>query len=114
MTLSELAPWAVIVIGVVLATSIVLVLIRAHRDKESPINLAHLLLETALVPPRITQAKALGLGTWFVSTWWITWLVVESKADSALLIGYMVAWGGVKVAGDLTSIREQESKKDGP
>jgi len=35
---------------------------------------------------------------------------VADKADSALITGYILGWGGVKVAGDLTSIKEQEAK----
>jgi hypothetical protein len=110
LKLAQIAPWMVLIAGCVVVGLGLYVLIRAHRDKDSKINLSHLLLETALDPPRVTQAKAIGLGAFLASTWWITWLVVADKADSALITGYIIGWGGVKVAGDLTSIKEQESK----
>jgi hypothetical protein len=76
------------------------IMYRAHRSKTSEIDWAHLLVDPSLDPPRVTLGKFTGLGAFLASTWWVTWLVSDGKADAALLIGYMGVWGAVKVASE--------------
>lgn len=108
MTLATLAPWMVLVAGALMLALGVYVLWRAHYDRHNPINLAYALLDGTLHPPRVTLAKIVGLGAFLASTWWITWLVVNDKADSALITGYLIACMGAKVAGDMTSLSERK------
>lgn len=108
MTTAQLAPWMVLIAGGLLLLFGGYVLVRAHFSKDSRINLEYALLDGTLHPPRITLAKIVGFGAFMASSWWITWLVVTDKADSALITGYVVAWGAVKAAGDLTSLSERK------
>ena len=116
MTLTQLAPWAVMIVGAAVMLLGLYVLVRAHFDRSSPINLAYLLVDGSLQPARVTLAKAAGLGSFLASTWWITWLVVADKADSAMITGYIIGWGAVKVGGDITALRERAmgNKVDNP
>ena len=116
MTLATLAPYFVVVVGAMLALLGLYVLVRAHRDRESPINLAHLLIDGTLSPPRVTLAKATGLGAFLLSSWLMVLLGVEGKVDANLMAVYIVGWGAVKVAGDVTSLRERAlvSRVDNP
>lgn len=107
MTLIQLAPWMVLGAGALMLALGSYVLARAHFDRNNPINLAYALIDGTLNPPRVTLAKIVGLGAFLASTWWITWLVVNDKADSALITGYLIACMGAKVAGDMTSLSER-------
>lgn len=107
MTLDILAPWMVLIAGAVMMLFGLYVLARAHFNRDSGINLEYALIDGTLHPPRVTLAKIVGFGAFLASSWWITWLVVNDKADSALITGYVVAWGAVKAAGDLTSLSER-------
>lgn len=108
MTLLTLGPWMVLIAGAVMMAFGFYVLIRAHRNKDSGIDLEYALLDGTLHPPRVTLAKLIGLGAFLASSWWITWLVVNDKADSALITGYLLACMGAKVAGDMTSLSERK------
>ena len=108
MTLAQLAPWMVLGAGTLMVGLGLYVLVRAHYDRNNPINLAYALIDGTLNPPRVTLAKIVGLGAFLAATWWITWLVVNDKADSALITGYLLACMGAKVAGDMTSLSERK------
>ena len=115
MTRAQLAPWMVLIAGAVMMALGLYVLVRAHYNRSSPINLEYALLDGTLEPPRVTLSKIVGFGAFLASTWWITWLVVNDKSDSALITGYIIGWGAVKAAGDLTSLRERSmSRVDNP
>lgn len=107
MTLAALGPWMVLIAGGVVMTFGIYVLVRAHYRNDSAINLEFALLDGTLSPPRVTLAKLIGFGAFMASTWWITWLVVNGSADSALITGYLLACMGAKVAGDMTSLSER-------
>jgi hypothetical protein len=107
MTLAHLAPWMVLAAGMVMMAFGAYVLARAHYRNDSAINLEYALLDGTLNPPRVTLAKIIGFGAFLASSWWITWLVVNDKADSALITGYLLACMGAKVAGDMTSLSER-------
>lgn len=115
MTIVTLAPYFVLLAGALLTGLVTYVLIRAHYDKKSPINLAFLLLDGTLDPPRVTLAKASGLIALVVSSWVVILLSVEGKMDANILGVYVIGWGATKVAGDFTSLRERSmTKVDNP
>lgn len=91
--------------GAVLLFLGVYVLYRAHRNKNSRIDIEDLLVDGAIDPPRVTLAKFTGFGAFLVSTWIVLYLTVAGKFDSAAFIAYLAAWGAVKIAGDYINTR---------
>lgn len=82
------------------------VLWRAHRSRNSAIDLAYLLVDGALDPPRVTLAKFSAMVALLVSTWIVVFLTVSGKFDSAAFTAYLATWGAVKIAGDYMAKKE--------
>lgn len=101
-------PDAVAVIGGMMILLGMYVLWRAHRSRNSAINLADLLLDSTYHPPRVTLAKFLGFAGWLVSTYWISYIVAQGKYDpTSLIIGYLGACLAAKVATDVVNSRTE-------
>ena len=108
MTLSILAPWFVMVVGVTLFGVGAYVLTRAHYARSNDVDLAYLLVDGSLKPPRVTLAKATGLGAFLLSSWLLVLYAVDYKMSTEMFAVYIAAWGAVKVAGDYTALKERE------
>lgn len=103
--LTKFAPYFVFAAGVALALMGVYVLVKAHRKNDSTIDLAYLLVDGSLVPPRVTLAKATGFGAFLLSSWVLIYLTASGKLDGTMYAAYLSVWGAVKVAGDFVGSR---------
>ena len=101
-------PTIIAILGGVLLLLGFYILWRAHRSKDSAVNLDYILVDGALVPPRVSLAKLTGFGAWCASTWWLTYLTMGDKFDAGAFTAYVATWGAVKVAGDVVAARKPE------
>lgn len=99
-------PDAILIVGAVMILLGGYVLWRAHRNKNSAIDLAFLLVDGALQPPRVTLAKFSAMVALLTSTWLVVYLTVTGKLDGVIFAAYVGTWGAVKVAGDMTAAKE--------
>ncbi|HOM12528.1 MAG TPA: hypothetical protein PLB41_04345 [Rubrivivax sp.] len=93
------------IVGGVLLLVGVYVLWRAHRARGNNIDLAYLLVDGELHPPRVTLAKFTGFGAFLVSTYLLIYITLTGHFDATAFIGYLGAWGAVKVASDYITMR---------
>lgn len=75
------------------------VLGKAQFSKDSMINLNSLIIDKGVV----TLAKFGGLLALLTTTWLVVYLAVDKALTEGIFIGYVVGWGGVKIAADFTS-----------
>lgn len=85
--------------GAAMVCVFIFVLVRAHFNKEGSINLSMLITEEG----KVTLAKFGGLLALLTSTWLVVYLAVDKALTEGIFIGYVVGWGGVKIAADLTN-----------
>lgn len=100
-------PDGVAIVGALMMIIGVYVLWRAHRSKKNSIDLADLLVDHSISPPRATLAKFTGLGGWLVATWWLTYLIFADKFDATAFSAYLVYCGAVKIAGDFAPAKAE-------
>jgi len=105
--LKALSPAFVIVAGVFLLVVGIFVLARAHFSKSSEVDLAYLLVDGSLKPPRVTLGKGVGLGAFLASTWVLVLYAVQGLVDSAMFLAYIGGWGAVKAYADVTALKER-------
>lgn len=101
-------PDAVLIVGAVMVLLGGYILWRAHRNRGNAIDLAFLLVDGDLNPPRVTLAKFGGLVALLTSTWLVVYLAVAGKLDGVIFGAYLTAWAAVKIAADVTRAREGE------
>lgn len=101
-------PDAVLLVGAVMLLLGGYILWRAHRARGNAIDLAFLLVDGDLNPPRVTLAKFGGLVALLTSTWLVVYLAVAGKLDGVIFGAYLTAWAAVKIAADVTRAREGE------
>lgn len=105
--LKALSPAFVIVAGVFLLVVGVFVLVKAHRSKSNDVDLAYLLVDGSLTPPRVTLGKGVGLGAFLASTWVLVLYAVQGLVDAAMFMAYVGGWGAVKAYADVTALKER-------
>jgi len=108
MTLQTISPWVVSIVGAVMLVSGLYVLARAHFSKRTDVDLTYLLVDGSLKPPRVTLAKATGLGAFLISSWIVCLYAVEFKMSTEMFSVYIVGWGAVKIMGDYTALGERK------
>ena len=108
MTLAMFSPWFVTIVGAMLMLVGLYVLVRAHMSQRNDLNLSYLLVDGSLKPPRVTLAKATGLGAFLISSWIMCLYAVEMKMSTEMFSVYIVGWGAVKVMGDYTALGERK------
>ena len=114
--LKTLAPAFVIIAGILMVAVGLYVLIKAHYTKKNEVDLAYLLVDGSLQPPRVTLGKGVGLGAFLASTWVLVLYAVQGLVDSAMFLAYIGGWGAVKAYADVTALKEREltSRVDNP
>lgn len=104
-------PDGVAIVGFLMLLIGVYVLWRAHKSKKQKnIDMADLLVDHAVIPPRMTLAKFTGLGGWLVATWWLSYITFSGKFDATAFAAYLAYCGAVKIAGDFAPTN-RESKE---
>lgn len=88
---------AVIGAGVLFALLFAVILYRAQKSQDNPIDLAHVLLEGR----RTSARKLIELLAFFATTWVLLWLTVADKLTEAYFWIYAILWPLRSVAGPL-------------
>lgn len=96
---------ALYALGVVLLLGGAWILWHAQRDPDSPVDLSYLLVDSTI--GKVTLAKFAGFGAFLASTWIFIFLPVTDHFDVGYASAYLLSWGAVKVAGDLTLTRQR-------
>jgi hypothetical protein len=105
--LKSLSPAFVIVAGVFLLAVGIFILVKAHYSKQNEVDLAYLLVDGSLKPPRVTLGKGVGLGAFLASTWVLVLYAVQGLVDAAMFMAYVGGWGAVKAYADVTALKER-------
>ena len=85
-------------LGGVMIVTFVYVLWSSQRDKNSKVDLSSLLLDKG----EVTLAKFGGLLALLTSTFVMVYLALDKSLTDFVFASYVVGWGGVKVAADIT------------
>ncbi len=94
-TAALIAEW----LGGVMIATFVFVLWRSQLDRNSKVDLSSLLLDKG----QVTLAKFGGLLALLCSTWLVVYLALDKSLTDTVFGVYVVGWGGVKVAADITN-----------
>ena len=96
------APDIVAWIGLGLLGLGTLVLWRAHRSKDVPIDFAHLLVDVNGKTSLRKCGQALCL---LASTWIVLWMASLKTLNETIFIGYVVIWAARSAVGPLVAAR---------
>lgn len=96
----------VIGLGVAFAIFGICILYKAQKNPRSKVDIWDVLIDSSLVPPRITLAKVSGVIALVTTTWLMLFLTADAAMEPEYFWAYLGAWGAVKVAGDVWSSRE--------
>jgi hypothetical protein len=99
-------PDAVLLVGGIMIILMLYILWLAHKSPTNRINVADLLVDSSLKPPRATLAKFVGLGAWMLSSWILVYITVTGGFNETAFTTYLFTWGAVKVAADFAGSRE--------
>jgi hypothetical protein len=96
------APDIVAWIGIGLLGLGTLVLWRAHRSKDTPIDFAHLLVDVKGKTSLRKCGEALAL---LASTWVVLWMASLKTLTETIFLGYVLIWAARSAIGPLVAAR---------